>query len=140
RTEQKDGRKTYYLYTLTYPIALDTTQKGFEFQKSVETNGLTDLAYFMFSKVNDDQVLSKLNHQQFEVPKIQGFCGDFTFKKVKEDKKTALPGANFQLSGTASGSEKTVIMNAACGEDGTVSFDKIPAGNYKLSETTAPEG
>ncbi len=140
RTEQKDGRKTYYSYTLTYPIALDTTQKGFEFQKSVETNGLTDLAYFMFSKVNDDQVLSKLNHQQFEVPKIQGFCGDFTFKKVKEDKKTALPGANFQLSGTASGSEKTVIMNAASGEDGTVSFDKIPAGNYKLSETTAPEG
>ncbi|MCQ4635451.1 Cna B-type domain-containing protein [Anaerovorax odorimutans] len=139
RTEKKEGNKTYYTYTLTYPVALDTTKENFEFNKAANTNGNTDLAYFMFSKANDDGVESELKYQRFHVPAVKGLAGAFSFQKVKEDGKTPLAGATFTLSGKATGSKKDVVLTAES-KDGTVSFNRIPAGNYTLQETKVPDG
>ncbi|MBT1171679.1 SpaA isopeptide-forming pilin-related protein [Bifidobacterium sp. SO4] len=66
-----------------------------------------------------------------ETPKF-----DFSFTKVKGNENGApLAGAVFELRDGAS-----VVATATSGADGKVSFIGVPAGEYTLVETVAPEG
>ncbi|NMW85023.1 LPXTG cell wall anchor domain-containing protein [Peptoniphilus sp. AGMB00490] len=67
--------------------------------------------------------------------------GSITVKKVDQNGKTIsatdqLPGATFKLTNL---SNDTVITKTV-GEDGTLKFDGLNIGNYKLEEVKSPEG
>ena len=131
-----DGGNTKYTYTLKYKIALDTTKENFNYT-NVSTNGETILDYYLFSKQGQDQSV-ELKHANFNIPKVKASFGNLSFKKVNE-KKEARANVQFTLTGTATGSGKSVTMTAKSDENGNVSLTNIPAGVYTLTET-APNG
>ena len=137
-----DTTKTYS-YQLTYRITLDTTSGAIP-ATGVPTNGDTTLTY-MLTEDGKDIALKTVTIPQTAkdkedtVPYVTGQYGSLSFIKV-DPKGNPLSGAVFTLAGTATGSGKTVTLTATSDENGTVSFDKIPAGTYTLTETTPPEG
>ena len=137
-TVDKQGSKTYYHYTLTYPVALDTTPKDFAFDTSMPTNNATVLDYFMFSKI-DEETTTELKHASFDVPEVKGLCGSLEFIKSDEN-GNPVKGATFTLAGNAVGNGKDVTLEAKSGADGKVSFSRIPSGTYKLKESGVPAG
>ena len=67
--------------------------------------------------------------------------GEMTVTKVdqKGDKIKAsnlLAGAEFKLTNLTNGQ----VTNKTVGEDGTILFDKLPIGNYRLEEIKSPDG
>lgn len=130
-----NGNKLY-TYTLKYRVILDTTISGADYSK-VSTNGTTILDYYPFSKQGDETSV-ELKHASFNVPEIKGLFGSLNFTKVNE-KNVGMSGVLFTLSGTATGSDKPVEMQATSDENGDVAFSNIPAGVYKLTERT-PNG
>ena len=135
---KEEGSKTYYHYSLKYPVALDTTTEGFAFDTSMPTNNATVLDYFMFSKI-DEETTTELKHANFDVPEVKGLCGSLEFTKSDEN-GNPLKGAEFKLIGTAVGNGKDVTLKATSGADGKVSFSRIPSGTYKLTESGVPAG
>ena len=134
-TTTTDGNKVY-TYTLKYRVILDTTIGGVDYS-NVSTNGTTILDYYLFSKQGDSQTV-ELNHASFNVPRVQGLFGNLNFTKVNEDEQP-MEGITFTLTGTSTGSNKSVAVSATSDNNGHVSFSNIPAGVYKLTETT-PNG
>ena len=132
----EEGGKKLYHYSLTYRIALDTTS-GVEEGVAYPTNGTTTLSYMVTKNGEIDPTLYTVN---YKVPSVKASFGSLSFKKTAEDGKTALPGAEFTLSGTATGSNKSWSQTVVADQNGNVSFDKIPAGTYTLSETKTPDG
>ncbi len=127
-TELKTDQVTTYTYTLTYPITLNTAGAGFEAGKAYDTNGTTTLYYYLFSKVDDStNVPETPKTLNFNVPKVKGFLGTLSFKKVDQDGK-ALPGASFAVSGTS--------LTGVSDANGNVTIAGIPSGfTYTLTET-----
>ena len=141
---ETSGSSTSYTYKLKYKIVLDTKNLNMapESHESapVDTNGKTTLTYALFSKMNDDQIVpSEPDTVDFNVPRVKAKFGTLTFTKT-DPNRNHLSGAVFKLEGTATGSRKPVTLTTTSGKDGTVSFDKIPAGTYTLTETKPPEG
>ena len=141
---ETSGSSTSYTYKLKYKIVLDTENLNMapESHESapVDTNGKTTLTYALFSKMNDDQIVpSEPDTVDFKVPQVKAKFGTLTFTKT-DPNGNHLSGAVFKLAGTATGSGEDVTLTTTSGEDGTVSFDKIPAGTYTLTETKPPEG
>ena len=133
-TTQQGNKK--YTYTLKYKVVLDTINPNVDYNE-VLTNGDTILDYYLFSKQDQDES-RELKHARFNVPKVKGLFGELNFTKVNEV-KTGMPGVSFTLSGTATGSEKSVEMTVESDSNGKVNFSKIPAGEYTLTEAT-PSG
>ena len=127
-TELKTDQVTTYTYTLTYPITLNTAGAGFDADEEYATNGTTTLSYYLFSKVDDStDVPETPKTLDFNVPKVKGFLGTLSFKKVDQDGK-ALPGASFAVSGTS--------LTGVSDANGNVTIAGIPSGfTYKLTET-----
>ena len=141
---ETSGSSTSYTYKLKYKIVLDTENLNMapESHESapVDTNDKTTLTYALFSKMNDDHIVpSEPDTVDFKVPQVKAKFGTLTFTKT-DPNGNSLQGATFTLAGTATGSGKPVTLTTTSGKDGTVSFDKIPAGTYTLTETTPPEG
>ena len=68
--------------------------------------------------------------------KLQTF--KFTLKKVKEgDNPQAIDGASFKLTGPDPSTEERPMTT---GSDGTISFDNLKPGTYKLEETAPAQG
>lgn len=132
-----EGGKKLYHYSLTYRIALDTTTGVEEGVVAYPTNGTTTLSYMV---TQDGEIDPTLYTVDYKVPSVMASFGSLSFIKTAEDGKTALPGAEFTLSGTATGSNKSWSQTAVADQNGNVSFDKIPAGTYTLSETKTPDG
>ncbi len=128
-----EGGTTRYTYTLKYKITLNPLKMTEN--QVVATNKDTYLEYYLISDESD----SKLHTVFFDVPTVKAFFGSLSFTKT-DPKGNPLSGATFTLEGTATGSGKTVTLTATSGEKGTVSFGKIPAGTYTLTETKWPEG
>ena len=67
--------------------------------------------------------------------------GEMTVKKVDQNgneikASDLLSGAKFKLTNLSNGS----ITTKTVGEDGTILFDKLPIGNYRLEEIESPDG
>lgn len=67
--------------------------------------------------------------------------GEMTVTKVDQNgdeikASNLLAGAEFKLTNLTNGA----ITTKTVGEDGTILFDKLPIGNYRLEETKSPEG
>lgn len=140
KIEEAEGATSYH-YQMKYQVALDTTSNDFEENKPYETNGKTILDYYMFSQVNNGEEIPEEPKQvEFDVPTVKGHLyGNLNFKKTDEKGK-GLKGAKFKLEGSAVGNNKEVSRAEPSAEDGTVSFDNIPSGTYKLTEEIAPDG
>lgn len=137
-----DTTKTYS-YQLTYRITLDTTSGAIP-ATGVPTNGDTTLTYMLTEDGKDIALKTVTTPQTAKdkedtVPYVTGQYGSLSFIKV-DPKGNPLSGAVFTLAGTATGSGEDGALTKTSGENGTVSFDKIPAGTYTLTETTPPEG
>ena len=141
---ETSGSSTSYTYKLKYKIVLDAenlnmTPESHE-SAPVDTNDKTTLTYALFSQMNDDKIFpSEPDTVDFKVPQVKAKFGTLTFTKT-DPNGNHLSGAVFKLEGTATGSGEDVTLTTTSGEDGTVSFDKIPAGTYTLTETKPPEG
>ena len=138
-----DGKTvTKYHYETTYRIALDTTAEGTF--TNVPTNGDTVLTYYLFSQVDDDtEIPEEPDKLALTVPAVKGLFGNLTFKKVgpnDDGDMVPLSGAEFTLTGTHTGTGKSIEYTAASNESGTVTFANLPAGTYTLTETKAPTG
>ena len=127
-TELKTDQVTTYTYTLTYPITLNTAGAGFVSGEAYATNGPTILYYYLFSKVDDStNVPETPKTLNFDVPKVKGFLGTLSFKKVDQDGKV-LPGARFAVAGTG--------LTGVSDANGNVTIAGIPSGfTYTLTET-----
>ena len=137
-----DGTKTYS-YQLTYRITLDTTGGAIP-ATGVPTNGDTTLTYMLTEDGKEIDLKTVTIPQtakdnEATVPYVTGQYGSLSFTKT-DPNGNPLSGAVFTLAGTATGSGKPVTLTATSVKDGTVSFDKIPAGTYTLTESTPPEG
>ena len=67
--------------------------------------------------------------------------GEMTVTKVdqngdKIEASNLLAGAEFKLTNLTNGQ----VTNKTVGEDGTILFDQLPIGNYRLEEIKSPEG
>lgn len=67
--------------------------------------------------------------------------GEVTIKKFDQDGNSLvasklLPGAKFRLINLTNGEEK----NGTIGEEGTLDFENLQIGNYRLVETKSPDG
>lgn len=133
------GNTTSYTYTLTYPVTLDTTGEDFEFNTGLPTNGDTVLEYYLYSETGNTSANIEIKQVNFEVPEVKGLAGTLKFTKVDEN-DSALEGAEFTLEGTTTGTDKEVTMTSVSDKNGKVVFDRIPAGEYTLTETKVPEG
>ena len=134
----EDGSKTYYHYTLKYPVVLDTTTENFAFDTQMPTNNATVLDYFMFSKIDEKETTTELKHANFDVPEVKGLCGSLEFTKSDEN-GNPIKGATFTLKGTAVGNGKDVTREVTSDEKGIVSFKNIPSGTYNLIEKTSED-
>lgn len=136
---------TIYHYQLQYRIALDTTTEGsYDY---VPTNETTTLKYFLASQIGDEDPNELLKSVSIFnegmnpsgknpiVPAIKANFGCLEFIKLDENERP-LPGVTFTLNGTATGSNKAVTLSSISNTNGTVTFAKIPAGTYTLTETT----
>ena len=70
-TIKKDGEKTTYIYTYTYPITLDTSAKGFEEGKYYPTNGPT---YLSVPKGNGEE------KYYFNIPGVKGTVPTYGYR------------------------------------------------------------
>ena len=136
RTGPVDG---WYTYTLTYSITLDTLANGYSAGNTYDTNGTTKLTYMLSDENGDLQ--SKLYETFLTVPKVKGFDGSLTFKKVAAGTTTGLSGAKFELTcGDWKYTTEDGEIVVSSGEDGAVTFENVPSGHtYTLTETDAPD-
>lgn len=128
--------KTIYQYSLTYQVVLDTSIPNVDYSK-VNTNQTTTLQYLLSEEINNSETI-EMKTVNFNIPQVKGLFGSLNFTKVNE-KEEPLNNVNFTLSGTTTGSNKSVTLTAISDQQGKVSFNNIPAGIYILSETV-PEG
>ena len=143
-------------YSLTYRISLDVAamvEENEPFDTNgvsgyVLTNGPTKLDYYL-TKTKDGESIyvdddgnpiasgeNPMLTMYFKVPKVRGYVGNLEFTKIGSDTSEALAGATFALTGT-----DWSAPSVTTGEDGKVSFAKIPSGaTYTLQETVTPDG
>ena len=114
---------------LVYRAKLDVTAEGFQSCAQHMTDG--ECA----NLVNNKAVLTYEDGEaEFPKPTVRGLLYDILLKKVDEDTKAPLPGAEFTL--VTSGEPVTGISD----KDGVVRFSNLPWGTYTLKEIKAPEG
>ena len=154
--DYEPGMDCTITYSLTYRISLDVAAMVEENEPfstngvsgDVLTNGPTKLDYYLTKTkdgesiyVDDDgnPIASGENPMltlYFKVPKVRGYVGNLEFTKIGSDTNEALAGATFALTGT-----DWSAPSVTTGEEGKVSFAKIPSGaTYTLQETVTPDG
>ena len=139
----------------TKPILVDIKIPYKDFNEGVGTgmdwteNGVTYWKSDYYERVN---IIKKVGPVLEQSTGIQGsYIGDdsldvnnelqtfkFTLKKVKEgDNPQAIDGASFKLTGPDPSTEERTMTT---GKDGTISFDNLKPGTYKLEETAPAPG
>ncbi|WP_218015526.1 SpaA isopeptide-forming pilin-related protein [Peptoniphilus harei] len=139
----------------TKPILVDVKVPYKDFNQGVGTgmdwteNGVTYWKSDYYERVN---IIKKVGPVLEQSKGIQGsYIGDdsldvnnelqtfkFTLKKVKEgDNPQAIDGASFKLTGPDPSTEERTMTT---GKDGTISFDNLKPGTYKLEETAPAPG
>lgn len=82
--------------------------------------------------------------EDIKVPNEKIIYGNFQIKKTDTDKTTILPGAEFTLVRVKDEAGQPVTGEAevveVSGQDGIAKFEKLQPGEYKLTETKAPQG
>lgn len=143
----------------TKPIVVDIKVPYKDFNEGVGTgmdwteNGVTYWKSDYYERVN---IIKKVGPVLEQSKGIQGsYIGDdsldvsnelqtykFTLKKVKEGTTpSAIQGATFKLTGPDKGDgSKQEERTMTTGQDGTISFDNLKPGTYKLEETQPAPG
>ena len=85
---------------------------------------------------NPDDDSSKINWNDVQDEKLEG---SITVKKLDRDERP-LQGAGFQLEVYNSGSWSMVVANKETDADGSVKFEHLEPGRYRLTEIKAPQG
>ncbi len=145
---------TVYRYEVIYRVRLKNELDGFTEFMSYETNGVTELTYQYVEKIDGVETITEDRTISFPIPEVQGYLGELTFKKVSSVTGSPLKGAVFELrhDDTACpvcrgdhlshvGAFDTIVYTQTSGEDGIVTFERIPSGHtYTLVETKYPDG
>ena len=121
-TNTNSSGVTTYTYTVTYRIALDTSNLVPD--QYYPTNKYTSFTYGE-------------NELAFKVPTVKGMFGTFSFNKVAyHNNNLGLGGAVF----TMVRNDNQVTRTATSNSNGSVTFTNLPSGTYTLTETTAANG
>ena len=141
---------TNYHCSLKYRVRLQNEKAGFNEGTIYNTNDTTSLTYRVIEVVGGVTSVSDRKEIEFPIPKVFGYVEPLQFKKV-DVFGDPLPGASFTLThdtencGTCRGDHTSnvnvPVYTAVSGEDGIVSFEKVPSGHhYILTEVEAPPG
>ena len=139
---------TTYTYTLRYRVRLKNEDTAFVEREVYDTNGRTTLQYRVVKRENGSTSISEPKTIEFPIPAVHGFLAELIFQKM-DNRGNALPDAEFTLSHDAKcsvcngndGQVKLTDFVASSGEDGSVTFTRIPSGHsYTLKETKIPPG
>ena len=142
------GTTTLYNYELVYRVRLKNENVSFVEKDVYSTNDPTSLQYRTTQTVNGKETISDPKTVNFPIPSVLGYLGELEFTKVDSSGKP-LAGAEFTLSHDPAchvcrGDETPVTIDnmiETSGDDGAVSFKRIPSGHkYKLEETGVPDG
>ena len=148
-SEVTTGNTTTYTYSLVYRVRLKNEKTSFVEGTVYPTNDTTTLQYRTVSGTGGNLTVSEPKTVAFPIPSVHGYLSELTFQKI-ESAGHPLVGAEFKLyhdkdrCPVCRGDRTSVtvpIQTAVSGEDGTVSFSKIPSGHqYLLQETKVPDG
>lgn len=124
---------------------------GYKDPKSGETKGYYQYGFPVHSSkdtiaadgTEDNFMYSSKNQSITMIPKIETFVGTIKFDKLAEDGK-ALAGVKFKATkiydAKTAKYEDEVIGTVESQEDGTVTFDNLSEGVYKVEETETVSG
>lgn len=146
--EKTVGNVTTYTYEVVYRVRLRNEDGSFVENEVYNTNGEAKLTYRVLSdgKISDPKTID------FPIPSVHGYLEELEFTKVSSlGDSIPVPGAEFTLShddascsvcrGDGSNHVDVPAQTATSGEDGKVSFTRIPSGHtYTLVETKIPDG
>ena len=115
--------------------------------KATENAALRTIKKFL-NKINPVDLLraedAEVPIEDIKVPNEKIVYGNFQIKKTDTDKKTILSGAEFKLvrvkdetGQPVTGEDEVVEVSD---KDGIAKFNKLLPGEYKLTETRAPQG
>lgn len=115
--------------------------------KATENAALRTIKKFL-NKINPVDLLraedAEVPIEDIKVPNEKIVYGNFQIKKTDTDKTTILPGAEFTLVRVKDETGKEVTGEQPIVEvsdkDGIAKFNKLLPGEYKLTETKAPNG
>ncbi|ANS76796.1 hypothetical protein AWM70_21250 [Paenibacillus yonginensis] len=117
-----------------------------EYQSLINANDGESLTNSVKFKGNNTETIDKESNQSIIVGVSSGsgsgsgVRGSLTVIKVdKEDANLVLPGAEFKLERKLNG-KRILIGTQTTDEEGKVTFTKLLAGDYVLTELTAPSG
>ncbi|MBR2224105.1 MAG: VWA domain-containing protein [Christensenellaceae bacterium] len=141
------NNKTNYRCTLKYRVRLQNEQASFDEGTIYQTNDTTSLTYRIIEVNNGVTNVSDRQEIEFPIPKVFGYVEPLQFKKVDVFGKP-LAGVEFTLThdtescGSCRGDHETSVdvpeYKAVSGEDGIVSFDKVPSGHHYILTETEP--
>ncbi len=144
------GNVTNYKCALKYRVRLQNEMDGFVERQTYYTNDVTALTYRVIEQTGNNVTISERKTVEFPIPAVEGYLSELSFNK-RDSFGTAVKGAEFTLShdeascgfcrGDGKGHVAVEDMVAVSGENGNVSFAKIPSGHtYVLTETFVPDG
>ena len=141
-----------YIYTLKYKVTLNSSsetvkKKSLAYEESnqgsaVLTNNAATLQYLQvgkneLDKMDNDDIAANLKTAAFSKPSVKGLYGDYTFVKKNQETGAVIEGAGFVLYDADGNACTDEVFSDA---NGNVKFENIPKGEYRLAETSVPEG
>ena len=141
---KEDGTPYYKEYPVKQ-IKIVPASSGYISLEYDDANGVYQYVPEDKTSVNDgkliDFVTSATAKNMGKIVNEKPGEGEMTVKKVDQNgdeikASNLLAGAKFKLTNLTNGS----VTNKTVGEDGTILFDKLPIGNYRLEEIESPEG
>lgn len=143
--QYKEDGKTYYNEYPVKQIKIVPSSSGYISLEYDKANGVYQYVPEKSTSEKDgkliDFVTSATAKNMGKIVNEKPGEGEMTVTKVDQNgneikASELLAGAKFKLTNLSNGS----ITTKTVGEDGTIHFDKLPIGNYRLEEVKSPDG
>ena len=139
-----DGEKL--VFDITYRVRLKNEKEGFSWSTAYRTNDTTTLNYSQKYEESGEDVPGGSGQMEYDIPEIEGYCGELEFVKVDADTGEKIPNVTFTLQhygdncSVCEGDADIPQRTAVSDENGKVSFSNIPSGHEYILIETVPDG